>query len=164
MFLRKTDRKYDCVMLDAFSIGGRIPFHLVTREFLESCRDKMTDDGVFIMNINSATRRAAFAHLSLHAAHARRGISQHLCLCEERSAIPAARHSMNVILVATRSKEPITADEWVIRAERFQPKSYVGPPEMRQMAQALVVEPLNVADTPPLFTDDYAPIETMPFY
>ena len=43
-----SNRKYDCVILDAFSAGGRIPFHLVTREFLELCRDKMTADGVFI--------------------------------------------------------------------------------------------------------------------
>ena len=54
MFLRRVQSKYDCVILDAFCAGGRIPFHLVTREFLELCREKMTPDGVFVMNINSA--------------------------------------------------------------------------------------------------------------
>jgi spermidine synthase len=54
MFVRRVRAKYDCVILDVFTAGGRIPFHLVTREFLQLCRDKMTADGVFVMNINSA--------------------------------------------------------------------------------------------------------------
>ncbi len=45
---------YDCIILDAFTIGGRIPFHLVTREFFALCREKLAPGGVFVMNINSA--------------------------------------------------------------------------------------------------------------
>ena len=48
------DGAYDAIFLDAFTIGGRIPFHLVTREFFALCREKLARGGVFVMNINSA--------------------------------------------------------------------------------------------------------------
>ena len=162
MFVRKTDHKYDCVILDAFSIGGRIPFHLVTREFLQSCRDKMTDDGVFVMNINSALE-GPLSPIYRSMRHTLDAVFPSTYAFAKDRQYMRRGDSMNVILVATRSKQRIAPEEWVVRAERFQPKSYVGPLEMRQMAQALVVEPLDVADVA-VFTDDYAPIETMPFY
>ena len=56
-FVRNSpDGHYDAIFLDAFTIGGRIPFHLVTREFFQLCRQKLAPGGVFVMNINSAVR------------------------------------------------------------------------------------------------------------
>lgn len=46
----KKDAKYDYVVLDAFN-GDYIPFHLMTREFLEEVRDVLTDDGVVVANV-----------------------------------------------------------------------------------------------------------------
>ena len=69
MFLRQTDATYNCIVLDAFTIGGRIPFHLVTREFLELCQQRLTEDGVFVMNFGSAPGRSAERHLSVAASH-----------------------------------------------------------------------------------------------
>ena len=54
MYLRDTRATYDCIVLDTFTIGGRIPFHLVTKKFMTLCSRHMSADGVLVMNINSA--------------------------------------------------------------------------------------------------------------
>ncbi len=59
MFVKKQLRrdgadKYDIVILDAFN-GDYIPFHLMTREFLEEVKGVLTDDGVVIANVFSSS-------------------------------------------------------------------------------------------------------------
>jgi spermidine synthase len=55
MFIKKQLRrdpvpKYDMIVLDAF-IGDYIPFHLMTKEFLEEVKGVLADDGVVIANV-----------------------------------------------------------------------------------------------------------------
>ncbi|NLH18189.1 MAG: fused MFS/spermidine synthase [Phycisphaerae bacterium] len=47
--------KYDMVILDAFN-GDYIPFHLMTREFLEEVKGVLADDGVVVANVFSSNR------------------------------------------------------------------------------------------------------------
>ena len=53
-FVRRAAGRYDLVILDAFTIGGQIPFHLTTQEFMREIRDVLEPDGVFLANITSA--------------------------------------------------------------------------------------------------------------
>lgn len=58
VFVRRALRRearYDYVMLDAFN-GDYIPEHLMTREFLEQCRELLSDDGVLVANTFSSSR------------------------------------------------------------------------------------------------------------
>jgi spermidine synthase len=48
-------KKYDIVILDAFN-GDYIPFHLMTKEFLEEVKDVLSDDGVVVANVFSNNR------------------------------------------------------------------------------------------------------------
>jgi spermidine synthase len=55
MFIKKQLRKkpvpqYDLIVLDAFN-GDYIPFHLMTKEFLEEVKGILADDGVVIANV-----------------------------------------------------------------------------------------------------------------
>ncbi|MBI3829482.1 MAG: fused MFS/spermidine synthase [Planctomycetes bacterium] len=52
--LRDIEDKYDVIVLDAYSSGGQIPFHLLTWEFLKSVRDHLKPGGVLATNIISA--------------------------------------------------------------------------------------------------------------
>ncbi len=54
MFIHNSTKKYDIILLDAYTAGGRIPFHLTTREFLAEVRDRLKPDGVALMNVISA--------------------------------------------------------------------------------------------------------------
>jgi spermidine synthase len=47
---RKEAIKYDIVILDAFS-GDYIPFHLMTKEFLEEVNEVLSADGVVVANV-----------------------------------------------------------------------------------------------------------------
>jgi hypothetical protein len=50
------DHDYDLIVLDAYSSGGQIPFHLLTWEFLSLVKSKLTERGVLATNIISGLR------------------------------------------------------------------------------------------------------------
>ena len=50
-YLMKTDEKYDIILLDAFSGGDGLPFHLATSEFFTLCSERLTPNGVLMMNV-----------------------------------------------------------------------------------------------------------------
>lgn len=162
MFMRKADPdSYDCVILDAFTIGGRIPFHLVTREFFDLCASRLTDKGVFVMNINSA--------LEGPSARIYESMSRTLTECFPRvyvfaigSSREAVTQSTNIMFVATKTEDEITPADWAARAAEHQSNSYVDAARMEAMIRELVVDSPSNPDAP-VFTDDYAPIETMSF-
>jgi spermidine synthase len=73
-FLRRTDARYDVIVVDAYR-QPYIPFYLATKEFFELCRDRLEPGGVVLINIGhpegqerleevlAATMGAAFAHV-----------------------------------------------------------------------------------------------------
>jgi len=65
--VKSTEKEYGLVVLDAFR-GRSIPFHLATQEFLLELKEKMSSDGVVIVNIISALEgEDAEAFLLLHS-------------------------------------------------------------------------------------------------
>jgi len=52
LFLQGSKRKYDLIILDAFTHHS-VPFHLVTREFFELCRDRLQPGGYLEINFLS---------------------------------------------------------------------------------------------------------------
>jgi spermidine synthase len=155
------DAHYDAVILDAFTVGGRIPFHLVTREFFTLCRDKMTSHGAFVMNVNSAVRgprsnifrslyktlSAVFPQVHVFVVYSRR--------------IPATE-STNIILVAAKDRAHLSFEDWEERAAAYESNTYIDQAYMKAMVTNLMATPPDVSDAA-TFTDDFAPIETMPF-
>ena len=162
LFVRNSPAQYDCILLDAFTIGGRIPFHLTTQEFIRLCSDKLTEDGVFVMNINSALT----GPLSRIFRSVDRTLSQvfpqvYVFAMPEYEG-QSLEQSMNIIFVATKKHDRISPEEWAKRADAYRSASYVNQERMCAMIANLVVDMPDVS-TAPIFTDDYAPIETMPF-
>ena len=49
MFIHNSKKRYDLIILDAYTAGGRIPFHLTTKEFLTEVREHLTKRGVGLM-------------------------------------------------------------------------------------------------------------------
>ncbi len=164
MFLRRAQSKYDCVILDAFSAGGRIPFHLVTREFLELCRDKMTADGVFMMNINSAIEgpSAPILHSMYRTIASVFPNTYVFDTAHQNEDKCDPVNSRSIILMATCDKQGISAEQWAARARAYRSESYVTSDRLQQMVEDRLADLPDTARAP-LFTDDYAPIETMPF-
>jgi len=49
-FLLKTNKKYDLIVLDAYS-GSYVPFHLMTLEFFNLINDRLNENGVVMSNL-----------------------------------------------------------------------------------------------------------------
>jgi spermidine synthase len=130
MFLRQAAAEYDCIVLDAFTIGGRIPFHLVTREFLELCRDRLTPDGIFLMNMGSALdgpRGGIFRSMHRTAD----SVFPNVYVFAEDSRLAGTLLSTNIIVIGSKEPRRIPESEWVARAEGFESASYIGATDRR---------------------------------
>jgi predicted membrane-bound spermidine synthase len=73
VFLNRHSERYDIIFVDAFT-GSYIPFHLMTREFYQLVRNRLTPNGVAAFNFipaerllesNLRTVRQVFDHLDL---------------------------------------------------------------------------------------------------
>ena len=54
MYIHNSKGRFDLIILDAYTAGGRVPFHLTTKEFLTEVRDHLKPDGIALMNVISA--------------------------------------------------------------------------------------------------------------
>jgi len=161
MFLKSDRGKYDLILVDAFSGGGQIPFHLTTREFFAEVREHLQPDGVLAMNVISAlTGRRGKMYRSILRTWQQAGFGQvYVFPRYENELLPAI--PKNIILIATMS------------AERLRPE------EIREAASWLVHDKVRVMDFTlhashylageeakpfadvDVLTDDFAPVELM---
>jgi spermidine synthase len=167
---------YDAVVLDAFTTGGRIPFHLTTLEYFKEIRERLAPGGVLLMNVISALEgsRSAIAravHRTMSEAFGDAAPpppggtgARHVFTFDVHRYRPdgtpaSAETTRNVIFVAARTAT--TLDAAVRRAEGL-----AADRKLRDGVPGLLsrnlVKPMDFNAT--LLTDDYAPIETMPLY
>jgi spermidine synthase len=155
--LARDDRRWDVIVIDAF-FADAIPFHLVTREFLELARSRLAPGGVIVTNAIGAlagdgsrlfrsiyrTYRTVFPTVAVHPAN----------LVEN----PGEEAYRNLILVATEGAAP----ERAFLAERWRGVRHEFP-----LAPNLERPILDRRDTPiptedvPVLTDDYAPTDAL---
>jgi spermidine synthase len=163
--------KYDVIILDAYSGGGQIPAHLVTREFLQQCRDRLAPDGVLVSNIISALQgpKSKFFRAEYKTMNT---IFPHIYVFPSRRGTPT--DIRNLILVAPLGlKDDLTSTEVVEKAERLLLKH----PTLRKRTanpyvqggalESFARRHYRVLDADlagvPVLTDEFAPVETM-FY
>ena len=137
-YLRRVETKYDVIEVDAYR-QPYIPFYLTTEEFFALVRDRLTPDGVVIINVGqpegetklervlTGGLRTAFAHVA-------------------RDPI----EDTNTLLVAGRS--PLSA----ARLSAAIPDMPRGLRPTARQAAARVVRPLAAEQA---YTDDRAPVE-----
>jgi len=148
MFVRKQARstpvqKYDLIVLDAFN-SDYIPFHLMTREFLEELKGVLADDGVVVANVFS-NNRLCDAELKTFAAVFGR--------CQVFMGVESA----NAMIVSPGPDGPVlTVGQAVARAEELR-KKHTFAFDLRAVARRLRpdVRPDPRAD---VLTDDRAPV------
>jgi len=137
-------RKYDIIFLDAFR-GGYIPYHLTTKEFIESIRTLLTPGGIVVNNL-----RPGFESYHYH----RRTLA---------SVLPqqwSYGSGGNVIVVSAMGQTPPPKNNTLLAAaERLQKEKQftVDLPEM--------IREGGIRDDyereGPILTDDYAPTDVL---
>ncbi len=156
-FLAQNPDRWDAIVIDAF-FADAIPFHLVTREFLDLAQSRLEPGGVVVTNAIGAieglgsrlfrsiyrTYRSAFPSVLVHPA-----------------ILPGDRGDetfRNLILVATEAAAPqreFVASRWdEIREEA------PGAPDLRKPILDRHDEEIPTGDVPTL-TDDYAPTDAL---
>lgn len=143
LLLKEPERKYDWVILDAFN-GDYIPFHLMTKEFLQEVKSILSENGVVVANVFSSNR--------LFDAEWKTFLDVF-----DSCQVYIGNNSGNAMLVSTRKNvKPLTQNEAVERAAKLQTArkfefsmtevAYLLEPDMQPDATALVL------------TDDRAPV------
>jgi spermidine synthase len=55
VWLKRHARAYDVIVVDAYH-GGYVPFHMMTREFYELVRQRLSPDGAAVFNVHDGTK------------------------------------------------------------------------------------------------------------
>ena len=137
-YLHRSDGGYDTILVDAYR-QPYIPFYLITEEFFELARDRMTEGGALIVNIghpegNEDLEKVATATL--------RKVFPHVMRDETEDT--------NTLLVA--SERAPSAGRLARAAQRM-------PPELGQVGAEVAAQlapPLSGGEA---YTDDRAPVE-----
>lgn len=153
-FLKRSSVCHDVVLLDAYSrnrYGSCIPSHLATREFFELVRDHLSTNGVMAYNVIGSIQ----------------GVRSDLVGAMYRTMktvfpqvyLFPAQESLNVVMIATRSRHPITLGLAQQRLGEMVNRRLSLPPGIDvRLGSFRAVTPPS-ASTSPVFTDDHAPIE-----
>ncbi|MEW6307014.1 MAG: fused MFS/spermidine synthase, partial [Verrucomicrobiota bacterium] len=154
VFLRRTEKKYDVILMDAYSgtrYGSFIPYHLATREFLTLAKDRLTDDGVLAYNVIGTFQgmRADVLGAMYRTMHS---VFPHVYMFP-------ARDSLNVVIVATKTKERMTPALLYQRANDLIRERVVMLPTFRTRAAAIVYQQPPAAPHSPILIDDFAPVD-----
>jgi spermidine synthase len=154
---RNKERKYDAIMMDAYSsntYGSFIPYHLATKEFFQLAAEDLTVNGVLAYNV-IGTYNEWRADIVGSMYRTMKTVFPHVY------HFPAA-DSRNIVLVGVKAKTGgLTSATLRARLDllrRAQPRlpAHFGPRLGRIQANA----PLSAAKSPVL-TDDHAPISKL---
>jgi spermidine synthase len=163
-FVRHHDQLWDVVVLDAFTIGGQIPFHLATREYFQEISNHLNPDGVFVMNTNSALE-GAFAPVFQSIYETIRGVYRHVFVYAHGYGFGVGSElTRNVIFVATNAETVPSREAMIEKAKDFDATHAEGRKDLVGIAEDLVPQAdLESFPTGPVLTDQFNPIDTYAF-
>ena len=145
LFVKKTKKKYDWVILDAYQ-NDYIPFHLTTLEFLREIRSKLKENGVVVANITSSFRNKFFDSMVMTY----RKAFPHL-------AIFRGKTSGNFIFVATTGSIMKDKENVVVRARKIQSGRKFDI-DLEDVATRYETSAAYEWDGAKILTDDFAPV------
>jgi len=148
MYLKRYDKKYDIIMLDAYA-SDHIPFHLTTLEFVQLVRDHLSEGGLVASNLwEYGLNRFYWAEL--------RTFQQVF----PQTYLFEAGMSGNVIVFGSVDARRIARDDWVARARTLAEGKDLGfnlPAIVRD--EYTVLTDRKIREAP--LTDDKAPVGTL---
>ena len=167
-FIRRSQTKYDLLILDAFTIGGQIPFHLTTREFFNEIKQTLSPDGVVLANINGTmrgrrSRIMRSEYKTLATVFPNVYLFPHLLDTERRQGgVMDLDRTRNIILIAVNVGGSWTKESVVATATQLEQSKAPLTPTFVEDAKQFFDTRVPTDDVP-LLTDDYAPVDTMVF-
>jgi spermidine synthase len=166
MFIHNTKKHYDLVVVDVYTAGDRIPFHLTTREFLSQVRGRLRPQGIVAINLISALQgsKSQLFWAELNTFRTIFGPDHVYVFPSAPPNMRVSEEPINIILLGTApgltrlDKSEITDSAWRLVAEKKIPIASVG----RHASNMLTPKELAALNRKaPLLTDDYAPVDMM---
>lgn len=154
VFLQRSSQTYDVLVMDAYTTtryGSSLPPHMVTKEFFELARARLTANGVLAYNVIG--RIGGTQPDIVGALH--RTLKQ---VFPQVYMFPAGS-SQNVVLVATQSPERYDYTRVHNAGLALVNSGTVTPPDFMRRLRAFTPTPPPSAANSPVLTDDLAPIE-----
>ncbi len=183
------DNQYDVIVLDAYSSGGQVPFHLMTYEFMREVKKKLTKRGVIATNIISALKNgedpdkikpAALFHAEFKTLTSSEADaydisnptpeqSQKLFRPDQLYVFQKVRASLeeyrNVVIIATQEETPRDPDRLLadIKSLTAGSNPIVKIPNIVNFVQHGLYTGLKPTELEgvPVLSDGYAPVDTM---
>ncbi len=153
-FLRRTEKKYDAIILDAYvssRYGSFVPYHLATKEFFALAHEHLGTDGVLAYNV-MGTMVAWRADILGAVYRTLKAVFPQVYM------FPATE-SMNVVMIATKNPHKFTLPELQGKAKEWVTGRRVVLPTLRTRLLTFRSDPPPTALQSPVLTDDYAPID-----
>lgn len=154
IFLRRSEKVYDALILDAYvksRYGSLIPYHLATREFFQLADAHLSTNGVIAYNV--------IGTLLGWRADILGAIYRTMKTVFPQVYLFPANDSYNVVLIATKYRDKLTAAQATQRAAdllRIRPSLL---PTFALRARALRTEPPPSFALSPVLSDDFAPVD-----
>lgn len=147
-FLHDSEKSYDVIFSDVFFSIASIPVHFTTQEFFEMAREKLAEDGVFLANVIGALSddRPNFLLSEMNTFRSVFPNSYFFALDSKDS-----KHRQNVVFMGIKGDADIDFDGLADSDNEI----------FAALETKLVdTESLNF-EGQLIFTDDYAPVETL---
>ncbi len=147
-FLYANREPFDLIFGDAYRGQQNVPHHMVTKEFFELVRNRLTDDGVYMMNLIGALE-GSMSRLFASVAATLHEVFPDLYVFATLSRFPTL--TQNLILVAPKRPREFDLEALVERAGEDE--------ELEQMVRNLVPDDAIDLTGATVLTDDYNPVQ-----
>ncbi len=157
LYLTRTPKRFDLILLDAYH-GDSIPFHLITREFFETADQKLTANGVTVINVIGGLTGPKSKIVRSLIKTLRETFPQ-IYVFPTLGADPVSIETIqNVIVIASKNKERFDIREIIRRAASLDSNLFPDPVEK---INSSYYEAEILTDDVPVLTDDYAPTDSL---
>lgn len=154
MFLRRSNERYDLIILDAYTAnryGSYIPYTLVTKEFFALAKERLTPNGVLAYNVIGSIYGGPRDIVT--------AIYKTMKVVFRQIYMFPASTSRNVVLIANDSGDMLTGQQLEQKAELIMAGRNKGFPDLKSRLKNLRTgAPLGLGRARVL-TDDFAPID-----
>jgi spermidine synthase len=158
-FLRRSQNKYDLIVLDAY-YADTVPFFLTTKEFFTIAKSHLAPGGVFVNNtIGTVSGSRSKFFRSVYRT------MKEVFPQVYPIAVPESGTVMNIEIFAQeagpwgRSSTPALLEGLKARARQMQNKA-IKDPDLVAKVNNLITTPIRTNDMPTL-SDDYAPVDQL---
>jgi spermidine synthase len=159
LYLARSEKKYDLIVLDAYS-RTYVPFHLMTLEFFREVNKDLTPSGVVVSNIIASLSGSSSELFKAECNTVKQVFSNIYVFQAGTGGTESTGNygvTQNLALVATKTSERYSKDELIARAAS---SSVIRIADFSRYTKTLV-EDDRVTVGRIVLTDDYAPVETL---